>query len=143
VLALARPYLPRAAVAAGWLLVPAVLLLVGLGRIDAGEHWPSDVLGGLALGVGWTALALAVRRLSEPLRPPRSGPGEGWGGAGRSRRPGPVVGGRERQEGEIPAARPHSKLPAPYTRFRPQRGGFSRPGAMGHLSRFVESGPPA
>jgi undecaprenyl-diphosphatase len=43
-----------------------ILLTVCIGRIYMGEHWPSDVIAGLALGLGWTALALSVRRLSDP-----------------------------------------------------------------------------
>jgi len=75
-LVLVRPYLPRPALILGWVLVPVVLLLVAVGRIDVGEHWPSDVLGGLALGVAWTSLALSVRWLSDPVldRPARAGP---------------------------------------------------------------------
>ena len=68
VLALVRPHLPRAVTALGWLLALATLVLAGLGRVYVGEHWPSDVLGGLALGAGWTLMALSVRRLSDPLR---------------------------------------------------------------------------
>ena len=33
-------------------------LLIGLGRVAAGVHWPSDILGGAAVGVG---VALALR----------------------------------------------------------------------------------
>jgi membrane-associated phospholipid phosphatase len=66
VLTLVRPYLPRAVTAAGWLVALATLVLAGAGRIYVGEHWPSDVLGGLALGAGWTLLALSVRWLSDP-----------------------------------------------------------------------------
>lgn len=68
VLAVVRPRLPRPLAIAGWILAAVLLVLVGVGRVDVGEHWPSDVLGGLALGVGWTALALSVRPLSEPVR---------------------------------------------------------------------------
>jgi undecaprenyl-diphosphatase len=85
VLSVVRPRLPRAFTAAGWIVAAVLIALVGIGRVDVGEHWPSDVLGGLALGVGWTALALSVRPLSEPV-------------LNRDRalhaRPGPVVGGR-------------------------------------------------
>lgn len=66
VLTLVRPRLPRAITALGWLIALATLVLAGAGRVYVGEHWPSDVLGGLALGAGWTLLALSVRRLSDP-----------------------------------------------------------------------------
>lgn len=68
VLAVVRPHLPRAFEVAGWIVALAVVGLVGIGRVDVGEHWPSDVLGGVALGVAWTALALSVRVLSGPVR---------------------------------------------------------------------------
>jgi len=55
----------------GWWLLAAglalVLVVAVVGRLVVGEHWPSDVLGGLLLGLGWSLLALGVRRLSEPV----------------------------------------------------------------------------
>ena len=58
------PVLPRPARIAGWILAVAWLALVAVGRIDLAEHWPSDVLAGLFLGVAWTALGLAYRPIS-------------------------------------------------------------------------------
>jgi membrane-associated phospholipid phosphatase len=48
-----------------WLLAGVALaLVVGLTRVLLGVHYPSDVLGGWALGVGWTLLtALAFGTL--------------------------------------------------------------------------------
>lgn len=33
------------------------MLLMGLSRVQAGEHWPSDVLGGYLLGIAWLSAA--------------------------------------------------------------------------------------
>jgi membrane-associated phospholipid phosphatase len=44
-----------------WLVAGVVLvLIVGLTRIWLGVHYPTDVLGGWALGVSWTLLTAAV-----------------------------------------------------------------------------------
>lgn len=41
-----------------WLLAGGLALTACLGRVWAGDHWPSDVLGGLLLGLGWSAFVL-------------------------------------------------------------------------------------
>jgi membrane-associated phospholipid phosphatase len=66
ILCLAVGRLPRAIVAGLWVIAAFVLLAVCIGRIYLGEHWPSDIVGGLALGLGWTSLALSIRLLSNP-----------------------------------------------------------------------------
>ena len=71
ILCLAVGRLPRPAVGVLWVIATLIVLTVCIGRIYMGEHWPSDVLAGLALGLGWTALALSVRRLSDPAMAPK------------------------------------------------------------------------
>ena len=66
ILCLAVGRLPKAIVAGLWVIATLVLLAVCIGRVYMGEHWPSDIVGGLALGLGWTSLALSVRLLSNP-----------------------------------------------------------------------------
>jgi membrane-associated phospholipid phosphatase len=66
ILCVAVGRLPKAMVAGLWVIAGLVLLAVCVGRIYMGEHWPSDIVGGLALGLGWTSLALSVRLLSNP-----------------------------------------------------------------------------
>jgi undecaprenyl-diphosphatase len=58
--------LPRPLLALAWIAAAVILVILCIGRIYLGEHWPSDVLGGLTLGLGWTAIALSVRKLSDP-----------------------------------------------------------------------------
>ena len=35
-----------------------LLALMGIARVHAGEHWPSDVLGGYLLGLAWLAVTI-------------------------------------------------------------------------------------
>jgi undecaprenyl-diphosphatase len=41
-----------------WILAAIVIVLTCLARVWAGDHWPSDVLGGVLLGIGWSAFVL-------------------------------------------------------------------------------------
>jgi membrane-associated phospholipid phosphatase len=41
-----------------WSLAALVIVLTCISRVWAGDHWPSDVLGGVLLGVGWSAFVL-------------------------------------------------------------------------------------
>lgn len=67
IVCLAVGRLPKAIVAVLWVIAALLLLIVCIGRIYLGEHWPSDVIGGLALGLGFTSTALSVRFLSNPV----------------------------------------------------------------------------
>jgi undecaprenyl-diphosphatase len=41
-----------------WIGVAMVILLTCIARVWAGVHWPSDVIGGVLLGIGWSAFVL-------------------------------------------------------------------------------------
>jgi undecaprenyl-diphosphatase len=41
-----------------WICAAIVIFLACLARVWAGDHWPSDVLGGVLLGIGWSAFVL-------------------------------------------------------------------------------------
>jgi membrane-associated phospholipid phosphatase len=48
-------------------LAALALAVVLLGRVYEGEHWPSDCLGGVLLGAGWTSLTLGLPRIGRPV----------------------------------------------------------------------------
>ena len=64
---LAYRRVPGWAFAAGWVVVLLVAADARLSRVAVGAHWPSDVAAGLFIGVGWTALVMSFRRLSDPV----------------------------------------------------------------------------
>jgi membrane-associated phospholipid phosphatase len=66
IVCLAWGRLPKPMVSVLWVAAALVIVIVCIGRVYLGEHWPSDVLGGLALGIGWTSLVLSIRLLSNP-----------------------------------------------------------------------------
>jgi undecaprenyl-diphosphatase len=76
--ALAPHVRPRYRVAL-WLGAALVIVLTCLARVWAGAHWPSDVAGGVLLGLGWSGLVMWIpeRWLPTPsrkwLRRPRVG----------------------------------------------------------------------
>jgi undecaprenyl-diphosphatase len=41
-----------------WTLAAMVIVLTCIARVWAGAHWPSDVIGGVLLGIGWSAFVL-------------------------------------------------------------------------------------
>jgi undecaprenyl-diphosphatase len=41
-----------------WIFAAIVIVLTCIARVWAGAHWPSDVMGGVLLGIGWSAFVL-------------------------------------------------------------------------------------
>jgi undecaprenyl-diphosphatase len=41
-----------------WILAALVIILTCIARVWAGDHWPSDVLGGVLLAIAWSAFVL-------------------------------------------------------------------------------------
>jgi membrane-associated phospholipid phosphatase len=64
-LCLGHRYLPRWARPIGWAVVAGILVAVGLDRIYAGTHWPSDVVAGLLIAVAWLTFVLSLRRVTD------------------------------------------------------------------------------
>jgi membrane-associated phospholipid phosphatase len=66
-----------------WLAAIVVVVLTCIARVWAGDHWPSDVIGGVLLGAGWSAFVLwlperwlpspSVRWFSGRFRRPAAG----------------------------------------------------------------------
>jgi undecaprenyl-diphosphatase len=60
-------FLPRWGIVAGWILVALIVFANAVGRIYTGAHWPSDVLGGILIGVAWMSLLLSIRWVSDQV----------------------------------------------------------------------------
>ena len=59
--------LPRPWYITGWVVVAILVIAAALSRVYVSAHWPSDVVGGLLVGVSWLALSLSLGRLTNPI----------------------------------------------------------------------------
>jgi undecaprenyl-diphosphatase len=64
-LCIGHRYLPRWARPIGWAVVVAIVVTVGLDRISAGVHWPTDVLAGILTATAWLSLVLSIRWITD------------------------------------------------------------------------------
>ena len=53
-----------------WALCAFVIVMTCLARVWAGAHWTTDVVGGVALGLGWAAFVLWIPERWLPSPPP-------------------------------------------------------------------------
>ncbi len=96
------------------LVVVAVALLVGVGRVYEGVHYPSDVLAGWALGGVWSSVCLTTAEVFRRLRENGS-----TGSAAASQPPEQPNGLREEPE---PSQRPQGRRPFEFGATRPVFG---------------------
>jgi undecaprenyl-diphosphatase len=66
-LCLVYRFLPRSVRPFGWGIVVLLLAVGGISRIYSGAHWPTDVLAGLLIGVGWLSFVISISWISDPL----------------------------------------------------------------------------
>jgi membrane-associated phospholipid phosphatase len=64
-LCIGHRYLPSWTIPIGWAVVVAIVLAVGLDRIYAGVHWPTDVLASILVATGWISFVVSVRWISD------------------------------------------------------------------------------
>jgi len=64
-------YIPRRWQPLGWTLVVLFVFVGGFSRIYSGAHWPTDVLCGLLIAVGWLSFVLSIRWISDPVLAPQ------------------------------------------------------------------------
>lgn len=67
-------YIPRRWRPLGWAVAVLFVAVGGFSRIYSGAHWPTDVLAGLLIGVGWLSFVLSIRWISDPVLEPRARP---------------------------------------------------------------------
>ena len=60
-------YIPRRWQPVGWAVAVLFTAVGGFSRIYSGAHWPTDVLAGLLIGIGWLSFVLSVRWISDPV----------------------------------------------------------------------------
>jgi membrane-associated phospholipid phosphatase len=49
------------------LIISSIALVVPLGRMRMGVHWPSDIMGGYILGLAWLAILIWALRNEKPI----------------------------------------------------------------------------
>ena len=57
-----------------WFLAAVIILLIGSSRVYLGVHYPTDVVGGYAVGLAWVTAVAFGDRLAERRRLPQSRP---------------------------------------------------------------------
>jgi undecaprenyl-diphosphatase len=60
-------YIPRRWQPVGWAVAVLFVAVGGFSRVYSGAHWPTDVLAGLLIGIGWLSFVLSVRWISDPV----------------------------------------------------------------------------
>jgi undecaprenyl-diphosphatase len=70
-LCIGHRYLPKWARPIGWAVVAGIVIAVGLDRIYAGTHWPSDVLAGILIATAWICFVLSIRWITDQAFGPK------------------------------------------------------------------------